>query len=58
MNVGKHLEIATQTIQIVCIKLKEINFDLTDDANILSFKYICYMHFQGMSCLVKHTKAK
>lgn len=42
MNVGKHLERATQTIQIVCIKLKEINFDLTDDANILSFRYLLY----------------
>jgi len=42
MNVGKHLERAIQSIEVLILKLKEINFDLNDDANILSFRYVLY----------------
>ncbi|MFZ1751605.1 MAG: alpha-E domain-containing protein, partial [Saprospiraceae bacterium] len=42
MNIGKYLERAIQTINVLCIKLKEIELNIADDANILSFRYALY----------------
>ncbi|MBK9734699.1 MAG: alpha-E domain-containing protein [Saprospiraceae bacterium] len=42
LNIGKRMERVFQSIYILKIKLKEIDFNITDDANILSFRYVLY----------------
>lgn len=42
MNVGKHLERALQTIQVLLIKIKEGNYNLVDETELVSFRYLLY----------------
>lgn len=42
MNVGKHLERALQSIQVLQIKIKEVNYNLLDENELVSFRYLLY----------------
>lgn len=42
MNVGKHLERALQTIQVLLIKIKEVKYNLMDETELVSFRYLLY----------------
>ena len=42
MNIGKHLERALQSIQVLMIKLKEVNYDVKSENELVSFRYLLY----------------
>ncbi len=42
MNVGKHLERSLQSIQVLMIKIKEVKYNLSDEGDLTSFRYVLY----------------
>lgn len=42
MSIGRHIEQALQTLKILSVKIKEIDYDITNEHEVTSFRYLLY----------------
>jgi uncharacterized alpha-E superfamily protein len=56
LSIGRHIEQALQTLKILSVKIKEIDYDITNEHEVTSLGIFC-IHFQDTNCIIKHTEA-
>ena len=42
LSIGRHIEQALQTLKILSVKIKEIDYDITNEHEVTSFRYLLY----------------
>jgi uncharacterized alpha-E superfamily protein len=56
LSIGRHIEQALQTLKILSVKIKEIDYDITNEHEVTSLGIFC-IHFLDTNCIIKHTEA-